>query len=266
MTKIPNDPLKIAATVLLSLLSIAVIISIVSPRELMLDVQSTAHPEARTITVSGEGRVVVKPDIAELKVSVVSEDKTVNRVIDDNNNKMNAIIKKLKEAGMHEDDIKTSSYYLSPRYDYPERQAPQISGYRLEQTLELKIRDLDLVDDVIDAATNLGANNVYGLNFTLDDDTEVMNEAREKAFDAAKEKAERMTKAAGVSLGDVYTFSEGSGPQPIPMYAETAVAYGRGGGESMPDIQSGTQEYTVTVNITYEIEYFFNFKTRNPIL
>ena len=253
MTKLTQDPLKIAATVLLSLLSLALLINFFNPREMMLDVQSTTHPEARTITVSGEGSVVVKPDIAELSVSVVSEDATVNKVIDDNTNKMNAIIKKLKEAGMDSDDIKTSSYYLSPRYNYPERQAPVISGYRLEQTLALKIRDLELVDDVIDAATNLGANNVYGLEFTLDDDTEVMNEAREKAFDFAKEKAEKMAKAAGVKLGNVYTFSEGASPKAIPMYAES-VAYGRGGGDVMPDIQAGTQEYTVTVNITYEIE------------
>jgi uncharacterized protein YggE len=254
MSKLLQDPLKIAATVLLSLLSLAVLISLFSPRELMLDVQSTTHPEARTITVSGEGNVVIEPDIAKINVSVVSEDKTVSRVIDDNTDKMNAIINKLKELGIDKGDITTSRYYLSPRYIYPERQGPVISGYRLEQTLALKIRDLELVDDVIDTATNLGANNVYGLTFTLDDDTDVMNEAREKAFTAAEEKAEQMAKAAGVRLGDVYTFSEGFGPQmPIPMYAESAVAYGRVGGGG-PDIQPGTQEYTVTVSITYEID------------
>ena len=105
MSKLSQDPLKIAATVLLSLLSLAVLISFFSPRELMLDVQSTTHPEARTITVSGEGNVVIEPDIAKINVSVVSEDKTVSKVIDDNTDKMNAIINKLKEVGIDKKDI-----------------------------------------------------------------------------------------------------------------------------------------------------------------
>jgi uncharacterized protein YggE len=254
MTKLPTDPLKTAATILLGLLSLALIINFFSPREWMLDIQSTTRPDARTITVTGEGSVVVKPDVAKISVSVVSEGKVINKVIDDNTDKMNAITKKLKELGMSSDDITTSGYYLYPQYNYPEREAPTISGYRLEQTLALTIRNLELVDDVIDTATNLGANNIYGLTFTLDDDTAVMNEAREKAFDAAKEKAQQMASAAGVRLGDVYTFNEGFGPQPIPIYAKSEMAYGIGGGGATPDIQTGTQEYTVTVNITYEIE------------
>jgi len=253
MSKLPQDPLKIAATVLLSLLSVALLINFFNPREMMLDIQSTTRPDARTITATGEGSVVVKPDVAKISVSVVSESKMINKVIDDNTGKMNAITKKLKEIGVSSDDITTSGYYLYPQYNYPEREMPTISGYRLEQTLALTIRDLEMVDDVIDTATNLGANNIYGLTFTLDDDTEVMNEAREKAFASAKEKAQRMASAAGVKLGDVYTFSEGFGPMmPVPYYAEAA--YGRGGGGGAPDIQPGTQEYTVTVNITYEID------------
>ncbi|MBN2087171.1 SIMPL domain-containing protein [Candidatus Peregrinibacteria bacterium] len=246
--------LYIAGTIFLGLLSLALIASFIIPSDkLMLDIQSTTRPESRTITVSGEGSVVVKPDVAKITVSVVSEGKVINRVIGENNDKMNAITKKLKEIGMSADDITTSGYYLYPQYIYPEREMPTISGYRLEQTLALTIRKLDLVDDVIDAATNLGANNIYGLTFTLDDDTEVMNQAREEAFAAAKDKAEKMADAAGVNLGDVYSFNEGYyGGQPTPMYGEAA--YGRGGGGGGADIQSGTQEYNVTVNITYEIE------------
>ncbi|MBU1934533.1 SIMPL domain-containing protein [Patescibacteria group bacterium] len=248
-----KDPFKLAATALMSLLSLAIIISIFNPPEFKFDVNSTTHPDAKTITVSGEGTVVAKPDVAEITVSVVTNAKTVDEVVSDNTEKMNGIIDKMKELGIDEMDMKTTGYYLYPQYDYPERLSPVVTGYRLEQDLGLTIRDLDLVDNVIDWSTELGANNVYGLNFTLDDDTEVMKEAREIAFGAAKEKAEQMAAAAGVKLGDVYSFYEGYGYEPMPYYAEAG--YGRGGGGDLAtSIESGSQEHTVTVNITYEIE------------
>ncbi len=193
------------------------------------------------------------PDLANLNVSVLSEAKTVKQVIADNTAKMNQVIAKMKELGVAEKDMVTSQYNLNPQYYYPENQKPMISGYQLDQTLTLKVRNLDLVDNVIDGATASGANNVYGLNFGLDDDSKAKAEARDKAFAAAKAKAEVMAKAAGVTLGRVYTFSEGSNYMPpTPYYVKTMMAESSLG--AAPDIQSGSQEYTVNVSITYEIE------------
>lgn len=249
-----KDPLKIAGTVLLSLLSIAVLISLFSTGELKFDVNSTTHPDAKTISVSGEGTVVVKPDVAKITVSVVTDGREVSEVIKGNTEKMNGIIDHMKKIGIDEKDIQTKSYYLSPQYNYPEDGSPTISGYRLDQDLGITIRDLDTVDDVIDDSTALGANNVYGLTFTLDDDTEVLNEAREKAFDAAKDKASQMAKAAGVKLGDVYSFNEGYNNS-APYYASYAMDARAGGMEKVStSIEAGSKEYSVTVNMTYEIE------------
>jgi uncharacterized protein len=254
MNELTKDILRVMASILLGLLSIFLVINFFNPGKLSLDVQSTAHPEARTITVSGEGKVVVKPDIAEISISVISEDKTVSKVIKSNTDKMNGVIEKMKTLGIDEKDMTTSGYNLNPIYNYPENLPPVITGYSLNQTLALKIRNLDLVDDVISDATTAGANDVYGLTFKLDDDKEVMNQAREKAFAEAKAKADMMAKAAGVKLGDVYTFSEGyNNYYPTPYYAKAEMAYADSAGAVAPNIQSGSQEYTVNVSITYEI-------------
>ncbi|MBN1258290.1 SIMPL domain-containing protein [Candidatus Peregrinibacteria bacterium] len=246
--------LNLTAGGLMAILSVFLIIQLFSANPMRVDINTTAHPEARTITVQGEGKVSVVPDLATLNVSVLSEAKTVKQVIADNTAKMNQVIAKMKELGIKEKDMTTSQYNLNPQYYYPENRKPVISGYQLNQTLSLKIRNLDLVDNVIDGATALGANNVYGLNFGLDDDSKAKAEAREKAFAAAKAKAEVMANAAGVSLGRVYTFSEGYDyPRPQPVYyAKTMMAEDTAG--SAPDIQTGSQEYTVTINMTYEIE------------
>ena len=254
MNEFTKDLLRVMASVLLGLLSVFMVLNFINPGKLNLDVQSTAHPEARTITVSGEGKVVVKPDIAQISVSVISEDKTVSKVITSNTGKMNGVIGKMKTLGIDEKDMMTSGYNLSPIYNYPENLPPSITGYRLNQTLSLKIRNLDIVDNVIDDATTAGANDVYGLTFKLDDDTEVMNQAREKAFAEAKTKAKMMADAAGVKLGDVYTFSEGYNNYYPTPYVRAEKAYDMGGGGSTPDIQSGSQEYSVNVSITYEIK------------
>jgi uncharacterized protein len=255
MNELTKDILRVTASAFLGLLSVFLIINFFNPGKLSMDVQTTAHPETRTITISGEGKVVAKPDIAQISVSVITQDKTVSKVIKSNTEKMNGVIAKMKALGIDGKDITTSGYNLNPIYNYPENLPPTISGYSLEQTLSLKIRNLDLVDNVIDDATANGANNVYGLTFKLDDDTEVMNQAREKAFAEARKKADMMAKSAGVKLGDVYTFSEGyDTPSPVRYYAKTEMAVGGASDMSAPDIQSGSQEYTVTISITYEIE------------
>ncbi|MGC9067139.1 MAG: SIMPL domain-containing protein, partial [Minisyncoccia bacterium] len=72
----------------------------------------------RTITFSAEGKVVAKPDVALITVSVVTQDVDANKVQTDNNKKMTAVIDFLKNNGVKEDDIKTSAYSLNPQYDY----------------------------------------------------------------------------------------------------------------------------------------------------
>jgi uncharacterized protein YggE len=128
-------------------------------------------------------------------------------------------------------------------------------GYELRQSLAIKVRDLDKVGGIISNVVERGVNQTSGLSFTVDDDEldEFRNEAREKAFQAAKEKAERMARAAGVKLGDIISFSEYVGGfGPVPMF-ETALGKGGGGAPFEPSIQPGSAEIIVNANITYSL-------------
>ncbi len=249
--------LSYSAGVFFALLSLGLVLQRFSPAPFWIDMRSTTRPETRMISVQGQGKVSAAPDIATLTVSVISEGKVVKTVKQENTEKMNRIIAGLKKLGLADKDIATASYDLYPDYSYEPNLPPRIRGFRLTQTLALKVRDLDKVDQVIDTATELGANNVGGLAFTLDNKDAVNDEAREKAFADAREKAQRMAKAAGVTLGKVVGFSESGGYYPpVPVYYEKAVMMsadaGRGG--ASPDIQPGSQDYQVSVDITYEID------------
>ncbi len=226
----------------------------------------TSTPYAKTITVEGEGKITVKPDIAKVSLSVASAGKTVAEVTADNNTKMNAVINQLKLLGIKAADIQTTAYSLYPQYDYgnpvmdrggyvPTKPVtPKILGYNLNQTVLVKIRDLAKADQVLDKGIAAGANEVGSLTFDLDDASNVKKEARTMAFQKAREKAQDMATAAGVSLGNVITFSENTYGGGMP-YANFAMKAMDSVVESAPSpaIEPGSQEFTINVSVTYEI-------------
>jgi len=214
----------------------------------------TNQPYARTVTVSAEGKVYAKPDIALISLSVVSKGKTVKDVTSDGNVKMNQVIGAVKGLGVEAKDITSTDYNLYPEYYYPENLPPKLTGYQLSQQIQVKIRELDLVEDILDSGISAGANQVGQLSFDIDDPTQIKKEAREKAFTAAKEKAKEMAKAAGVSLGRVVTFSEGEGYQP-PVFANYAME-AKTMDMAVPSaaIEPGSKELNLIVSVTYEIE------------
>lgn len=227
-----------------------------------IQAEFTNQPYARTITVEGEGKISAQPDIAKVDVSVVANGKTVKTVTEDGNKKMNAVRDAMKQLGIKLDDMQTSSYDLYPQYDYnmPIDRAtgvakpPMIIGYSLNQTLSLKVRDLTKTDEVLDRAIASGANQVGQLTFDLDDASQVKVQARAAAFKKAKQKAQEMASAAGVSLGRVVTFSESSNPIYPMAYANFAMKAESGDASISPSVEPGTKELLVNVSVTYEIE------------
>jgi len=209
-----------------------------------------------TLSVSGEGRIFVTPDIGTVNVGVVSEAKTVDAAAKDNTDKINKITQGLKDLGVAENDLKTIDYNVYPKYSYPQNAEPEIKGYEARQTLTVKIRDLGKSGEIIEKATSLGANTVSSLNFTVDEPENYRQEAREEAIEQARSKAEALADKLGVRLGELQTFSENAGSPVMPMYydAKYSGIGGMGGAESAPAVQVGENEIVITVNLIYQIK------------
>lgn len=211
----------------------------------------------RSISFSGEGKVYTKPDIATVTLSVVTESRTVADLQKKNTEKMNKVIEFLKGKGVEEKDIKTTNYNLYPRYDYSQYSSriPQIIGYEITQSLEVKIRNLDKVGEVLEGSVAAGVNQIYSLYFKVDKDDDFKSQAKELAINNAKKKAEETAKQLGVKLGKLIGYNE-SGNYPGPIYSDYSKAMGMGGGgsESAPNIQIGENEITVNITLTYEIK------------
>ena len=121
-----------------------------------------------TITILGEGKVTAIPDIAQISLGIQTEKLTVAAAQKENTDKMNQIIKELKDLGIEAKDIQTTNYNIYPRYDWLDGQQ-LLRGYIVSQNVSIKIRDLEKVGTVVDKAGSLGANEVGGPYFTLDE-------------------------------------------------------------------------------------------------
>lgn len=214
-----------------------------------------APRQTNTIVVSGEGKVTASPNIATVTVGMLTQGNDVARAQKENTEKMNALIAAVKKIGIEDKDMQTASYYINPRYNYREGRST-IEGYEVLQSVTVKIRDLQKIPAVLAAAGEHKANQVSGVNFSIDEPENLRAEARGKAIDRARDMADAIAQGLGVKLGRVVAFNESMGgfPPPMPLMAERA--YGVGGPDMMPQpkIEPGSEEIVVNVSVTYEIE------------
>ncbi len=209
------------------------------------------------ITVSGEGKVFTSPDIAELSFGVqTGRQPSAKAAMAMLSERMTAIQAAAEKAGVEKKDIRTENFWLNPVYDWTERgQIPR--GFEATQSLRVKVRDLDKVSAVLEAATGAGANQAGNVQFTVDDPEAKRSEARAAAIAQAKEKAQRIADDLGVELGDLEGFTENGGGYypPMMMRAEMMGADGAivDSAQSVP-LPAGEQEIVVTVSLSYELE------------
>lgn len=220
----------------------------------------------RSFSVSGEGKVIAVPDIAQFTFSVIIQGgKDIAVLQKENTEKVNKAIEFIKNNGVDAKDIKTQSYNLEPRYQYFDCSPiikgevepcppPEIAGYTITQVVSVKIRDFSKIGQLLAGTIEKGANSVSQLSFTIDDLTALENQARAEAISKAKSKAEAIAKAGKFSLGKLISIEE-SGFTPPPIYRFSTAESVKDGTQFLaPNIEPGSQEVSVSMVLKYEIE------------
>jgi uncharacterized protein YggE len=206
-----------------------------------------------TITINGQGEVDAKPDLTTITLGVVTEGETVEAIQTENTNKMNNIIDMVKDLGIKEADIKTLNFSVNPRYNWDEGERTE-AGFEIRQNVQVKVRDESNTSKLLSESSKLGANQVGGLNFTIDDPSKFEQAARLDAIKDAEAKAQELADELGLELVRVVSFSEAGGGSPAPMYdmMERSMAVGM---DAMPEpkIETGTQKVTSYVSVTFEV-------------
>jgi hypothetical protein len=205
-----------------------------------------------TISVTGTGRVLLTPDIADLRLGVTTTAKTVNEARVANAMSMTAVIAALKALGIGDRDIQTTTLSLGPVYDYSTNaNPPRLTGFTLTNSVAVTIRDLAVAGDVIDGTMAAGATTLDSITFRVADQTNAEKEAREAAMTQARAKAQTLAATAGVSIDGVASISETVAPVPYPVY------YGAMAAAALRDVatpvEAGTNEVAVTIAVVYVI-------------
>lgn len=211
------------------------------------------QPVPATLSVVAEGRSLRTPDVAELSGGVVTTAPTAAAAMAENAQRMSRVVAAIRQAGIAERDIQTAGLSLQPQYRYAQNQPPVLTGYQASNTVNLRVRKLDDTGRLLDALVKVGANQINGPTFRVDDDEAARDEARRAAVTTARKRAALYAEAAGVRVRRIVAISENTvyepgPPRPMMMQASRAKA------EADTPVAPGEVALTVTVNMTFEIE------------
>jgi uncharacterized protein YggE len=207
----------------------------------------------RTITVVGQGAVSLMPDIATINVGAEARASTVSEAKAQVDAQMAAITAALAEAGVAEKDIQTAHYGIHYEREPVAvlREGPAIAdqgGYYVTNMVQVTVRDVEKAGDVLDAVIQAGANQVYGVNFTVADESAWQSQARAEAVADAKSRAQELADLADLELGEVLSVSEVVGGSAIPMMAVAERGVGGGG------IAPGELELGMQIEVTFAVQ------------
>jgi uncharacterized protein YggE len=209
----------------------------------------TATAPVRQVTVVGHGEAKARPDTATVQIGVETEAANAKDALAQNNKDAAAIQAKLKSLGVADKDMQTSGFNIFPVYD---QNGKQVTGYRVNNTLSVKIRDLDQAGGLLDAVVKAGANSIYGIQFSVEDPRALQDQARQAAMQDALARAQTLAKAGGAAVSEVLVITENihAPPIPMPMVAE---AKAQSAGDSVA-VQPGEQTISADVQVTYTLK------------
>ncbi len=205
----------------------------------------------RTITVSAAGTVSAEPDQATISTGVTAEAKTARDAMSKNTEAMTKVIAELKTQGVEPKDIQTTQFNIEPVYVYPkEGQPPVVTGYRVNNMVSVRVRNLDKIGGVLDQLVTAGANQMHGISFDVSKAETLKDEARKEAVGNALRRAKLLAAAGGAEVGEVLQISEEAAhfnPRPVVFAKRAAMA------EAAP-IERGSQELETRVTVTWKLK------------
>ncbi len=212
---------------------------------------AAAEPDLPILSVSGSGMVQGTPDQAAVTLGIVTRAETAGEAQQENAAKATAIRNALAALGIEDKDIKTEDYNFSPEYSRERNERGVIIGYTASNTIRVKVRNVALAGDVVDAALASGANTVRSLDFSIRDTDGLRRRALESAVKDARDKADAIAHALGKSIVGVHHVTENTGMfQPRQSNGMMMMKSMDAAAESTP-IEAGTLSLTADVHIEF---------------
>lgn len=206
-----------------------------------------------SISVSGSGEAMGTPDMAYISLGVDYTDAVAGTAIEQANSRMRAIIEALKAAEVAEADIQTASYNVFPQYNYDQNGNPTgPATFRVQNTLNVTVREIGRAGELIDVALGAGANTVNSLSYGFSDSKALESQARQQAVEDARARAQELADLFGVTLGEPIMIAETiGGNMPLPL-AYNRMDIAQAGGVA-PQITPGQMSVSVSISVSFAI-------------
>ncbi len=205
----------------------------------------------RSITVTGEGKITVKPDTASLNLGVQVIATTATEALSRANASAASLIAALKTAGISDDDIATAGVSIYPQFNSKNT----IVGYQASNSMTVTVREIGRTGQLIDAASAAAGDSITigGVSFYVNDTEGLIGAARADAIHNARKRAGEYAAAAGATVGSVIQISESRIGGPVPPIYRAASMSTFDAGDSPAPIEAGTQDLEVSVTVVYEL-------------
>ena len=240
--------MKTKTIFLIAILLLGTVLTACGPASIAVQTQ----PPARTITVTGTGKVTLTPDIAYISIGVHTENASATEAVSGNSTQAQAVITAIKGFGVADKDIQTTDFSINPQQQTDAN--GKVTGilYVVDNTVYVTVRDLTKLGDLLDSTVSAGANNINSIQFDVADKTAALSQARLAAVADARKQADELTKATGVTLDVVQSISYFDTTAPVTVqYARADVA---GPVAASVPVQAGSMQIYTTVTIVYGLK------------
>ncbi len=219
---------------------------------------SVVLAQDKTITVDGTGIITMDPDMVNVSVAINTENNSIQTAISQNTAAVDNVRKALIEAGVDEKDLITTNYsvWSSRPYYYSESAPSDEKYYSVNYYLRIIVRDVSMLNKVLDAAVNSGISNIDSVNYDYSDKTALYTEARKLALAEARAKADVIAAELGKTIVDVATVDAPEISEISDMRYNMVAKEGMGGmgGANTPELTSGAFQVAVTLKVGYIFE------------
>jgi uncharacterized protein len=170
--------------------------------------------DGRQVTVVGTGQVKGTPDTLTANVSIEFTAPDVTGAMNQTSERQQAVINALVNAGVDRKDISTTQVSLQPQFGGADSNT--IVGYRARNSIDVRIRKLDSASQALALIVSSGgdATRINSVNYSIEDDSQLVRDARARAFTDAKDRAQQYAQLSGLKLGKVISVSESTGATP----------------------------------------------------
>ena len=221
----------------------------------VLDIRQSQEDD--TVTVQSRETVTAVPDVAEVSISVYTEDPDAAKCQQKNEESLNKTLEFLKSKGLEENSIQTSGYSMNPRYSWTEAEGQVLRGYEMTTQVTVSGIPMEKVGDILGGSVAAGANSIDYVKYMCSDYDAVYQEALKKAVRTAKTKAEAMGEAGGFQVLEVTDIQE-YGENQTARYANTkaaAVAEAGAGAADYADmsVEAGELEIEARLTVSFKI-------------